>query len=68
MHGREPSTLAYHATPMRDVGMRQGARLRASRLARWGFEPPISTKARGHFFLEPEVHEHTRVGMSLIGG
>ena len=28
----------------------------------------LSGKDRGHHFLEPEEHEHERVGMSLIGG
>jgi cyclic pyranopterin phosphate synthase len=34
----------------------------------WAMVWSLSGKDRGHHFLEPEEHEHERVGMSLIGG
>ena len=34
----------------------------------WAMFWSLSGKDRGHHFLEPQVHEHERVGMSLIGG
>lgn len=34
----------------------------------WAMVWSLSGKDRGHHFLEPQVHEHERVGMSLIGG
>ena len=34
----------------------------------WAMVWSLSGKDRGHQFLEPEEHEHERVGMSLIGG
>ena len=52
------------AVSIRDL-MRAGA---DDRELAWALHWSLSTKARGHFFLEPEVDEHTRVGMSLIGG
>jgi len=34
----------------------------------WAMVWALSGKDRGHHFLEPDEHEHERVGMSLIGG
>ena len=34
----------------------------------WAMVWSLSGKDRGHHFLEPQEHEHERVGMSLIGG
>jgi cyclic pyranopterin phosphate synthase len=34
----------------------------------WAMVWSLSGKDRGHHFLEPDEHEHERVGMSLIGG
>lgn len=34
----------------------------------WAMVWSLSGKDRGHQFLEPDEHEHERVGMSLIGG
>ena len=34
----------------------------------WAMFWSLSGKDRGHHFLEPDEHEHERVGMSLIGG
>jgi len=34
----------------------------------WAMVWSLTGKDRGHHFLEPEEHEHERVGMSLIGG
>lgn len=34
----------------------------------WAIQWGLTRKAKGHAFLEPEEDEHTRVGMSLIGG
>lgn len=34
----------------------------------WAMVWSLSGKDRGHHFLEPDAHEHERVGMSLIGG
>lgn len=34
----------------------------------WAMVWSLSGKDRGHHFLEPNAHEHERVGMSLIGG
>jgi cyclic pyranopterin phosphate synthase len=34
----------------------------------WAMVWSLAGKDRGHHFLEPEQHEHERVGMSLIGG
>jgi len=33
----------------------------------WAMVWSLSGKDRGHHFLEPEAHEHERVGMSVIG-
>jgi len=34
----------------------------------WAMFWSLSGKDRGHHFLEPQEHEHERVGMSLVGG
>jgi cyclic pyranopterin phosphate synthase len=34
----------------------------------WAMVWSLSGKDRGHHFLEPQVQEHERVGMSLVGG
>lgn len=34
----------------------------------WAMVWSLTGKDRGHHFLEPEEHEHERVGMSLVGG
>ena len=52
------------ATSLRDV-MREGGDDRAlAHAIIWS----LGGKADGHFFLDPDVHEHDNVGMSLIGG
>jgi cyclic pyranopterin phosphate synthase len=49
---------------LRDV-MRGGG---DDRQLAWALHHALGTKSAGHFFGDPEVREHTHVGMSLIGG
>lgn len=52
------------AVSLRDL-MRAGA---ADRDVAWAVHRALGTKAAGHAFTDSAVDEHTRVGMSLIGG
>lgn len=52
------------AVSLRDL-MRTGASDAELALAIHG---ALGTKLRGHFFADTSVHEHTHVGMSLVGG
>ena len=52
------------ALSFRDL-MRQGA---DDHQILWALSHALSIKADGHFFNDPDVTEHERVGMSLIGG
>jgi GTP 3',8-cyclase len=52
------------ATSLRDL-MRAG---KGDREIAWAVHRALGTKLAGHAFNDTEVAEHTRVGMSLIGG
>lgn len=52
------------ALSFRDM-MRAGA---SDKELLWALMHALSIKANGHYFNDPDVTEHARVGMSLIGG